>query len=372
MWFNQWYRGGLGRQRRSWQRPPRRGHVRLRLEQLEDRMLPSSYTAATVSDLIADINDANRHGGTNDITLTAPTTSPYVLTDVDNKTDGPTGLPVITGGNTPDNLTIVGNGDTIERSGASGIPQIPNFRLFDVANGASLTLQNLTLQNGREFDSSKSGEGGAIYNQGSLLLSGVTVFFNSAVGGEAKGGAIYNQGSLVLSGVTVNSNIAQASGGANAKSANQNGGNGQDAAGGGIWSNGALTLENGTVIQNNAAQGDAGGAAYAGSLNSFGGNGGNASGGGVDIAGGTANVTGGITLSANIAQGGRGGDGFIYNSNYINYGISGNAFGGGLNYLAAASLTLSNATLQNNSAYAGAVPLAVSASATAVALTSLP
>ena len=71
--------------------------------------------AATVSDLIADINAANTAGGANTITLTAPTTSPYVLTAVNNTTDGATGLPVIAAN---DNLTIVGNGDTIERSTA--------------------------------------------------------------------------------------------------------------------------------------------------------------------------------------------------------------------------------------------------------------
>jgi hypothetical protein len=54
--------------------------VRLVLEQLEDRALPSSYSAANVSALITDINAANAAGGANTITLAAPTTSPYVLT----------------------------------------------------------------------------------------------------------------------------------------------------------------------------------------------------------------------------------------------------------------------------------------------------
>src|SRR5262245_2941922 len=137
------------------------------LEPLEDRTALSNFNAATVSDLIADINAANAAGGTNTITLTAPTTSPYVLTAVDNTTDGPTGLPVITGGSKPDTLTIIGNRDTIERSTASGTPA---FRLFDVASGASLTLQNLTLQNGLAFGSGSSAEGGAIFNQGTLVL----------------------------------------------------------------------------------------------------------------------------------------------------------------------------------------------------------
>jgi hypothetical protein len=38
---------------------------RPRLEQLEDRTTPSSFSAGTVADLIADINAANLAGGSN-------------------------------------------------------------------------------------------------------------------------------------------------------------------------------------------------------------------------------------------------------------------------------------------------------------------
>src|SRR5215471_3446650 len=89
-----------------------RRHSPLILERLEDRTALSNFNALTVSDLIADINAANAGGGSNTITLTAPTTSPYVLTAVDNTTDGPTGLPLISGGSKPDTLIINGNGDT--------------------------------------------------------------------------------------------------------------------------------------------------------------------------------------------------------------------------------------------------------------------
>jgi hypothetical protein len=85
MSLHQWFRGWLA-QPRQVSRLPRRGRVSLRLEQLEDRMLPSNFTAATVSDLIADINAANKAGGANTLTLTAPTSLPYVLTAVDAST----------------------------------------------------------------------------------------------------------------------------------------------------------------------------------------------------------------------------------------------------------------------------------------------
>jgi hypothetical protein len=100
----------------SWLRKPKSTRStksrsrRLNVEALEDRMVLSTFYAATASDLIADIKAANLQGGANTIVLTAPTTSPYVLTAEDYTTDGPTVLPVIAKG---DNLTILtSNGTT--------------------------------------------------------------------------------------------------------------------------------------------------------------------------------------------------------------------------------------------------------------------
>src|SRR5262245_29564588 len=160
---------------RNWERlafSGRRHAVRRRrpnygppIEVLECRTLLTAYTAATAAQLIADINSANKSGGDNTITLTAPTTSPYVLSAVNNTTDGPTALPVIKKG---DNLTIVtGNGSTGPGFGNS-IDAAGHGRLFDVASGASLTLKNVTLQNGHVYGSGAWAEGGAIFNQGTL------------------------------------------------------------------------------------------------------------------------------------------------------------------------------------------------------------
>jgi len=277
------WKAGLSRRRRPQPRPARRG-IRPVLEHLEDRALPSSYSASSVSALTADISAANKAGGANTIALSAPTTSPYVG-----------GMLSIAAN---DNLTIVGNGDTIERNTASGTKP---FRLFDVASGGSLTLQNMTLKNGFAISS--------YYYGGLDSLGGI---------GPAQGGAIYNLGALTLKGVTVADN--QAIAGTNASE-------GASAYGGAIWSNGSLTLENGTLFEGNSAQG--------GSPEQHGdsGLGGSAFGGAVYVAGGTANISN-TTFTGNSVTGGL---------------ALGDAFGGAI-YVAAGQVTLTNSTVINNGA----------------------
>ena len=87
-------------------------------------------------------------------------------------------MPVIAG-----NITIVGNNDIIERTGTTA------FRLFDVASGGSLTLQNLTLEGGLAEGTGDAADGGAIYSSGNLNLSGVTVKSNKAQGSDVTNGA---------------------------------------------------------------------------------------------------------------------------------------------------------------------------------------
>ena len=282
MWFHSLLASWKSGPSRSPLPQPRsaRRRPRLTVEHLEDRTLPSSYSAASVSALIADIDAANKAGGANTISLTAPITSPYALTAANNTVNGPNGLPVIAA---KDNLTIVGNGDTIESSTGN-----LDFRLLGVASGASLTLQSLTLKGGLAYGHNSAAEGGTIYNQGALTLSGVTVEGNRAVGPV---------------------------------------GSGSPAAGGGIWSNGSLTLENGTLLEGNSARGgqsgpySVGGAAY---------------GGAVYVAGGTANITN-TTVTGNYAEGGLGQIG------------DGKAFGGAV-YVAAGQVVITTTTVNDNEA----------------------
>jgi hypothetical protein len=174
-----------------------------------------NWTVNSVSDLIAAITAANQAHGANTITLAPGAT--FTLTAVNNTGDGPTGLPVIAA---QGKLTILGNGATIARSTDPGTPA---FRLFDVAAGAALTLQNLTLANGLVIgDPAMNGNGGAILNAAgaSLTVEGSAFVGNQVVGGDgggglgglAFGGALWNDGTAKLDSVIFRGN--QATGGA--------------------------------------------------------------------------------------------------------------------------------------------------------------
>ena len=267
------------------------------VETLECRTLLTAYAAATTAQLVADINAANKAGGDNTITLTSQATSPYDLAGVSNSVGG-TLLPVIKKG---DNLTIVtGNGSASPGFGDT-IDAAQFGRIFDIASGASLTLENVTLQNGMARSAGAAVDGGAIYNQGTLVLSSVLVQENTALG---HAGTVQH---------------------------NKVGGAGQDAAGGGVWSDGSLTVENGTVFQDNTALGGGCAITSAGT-----GLGGKAFGGAIDIAGGTADITGttfgAVSLAfGNTAQGGAG------NNTASNLG--GAAYGGAV-YVAAGTVVM--------------------------------
>jgi hypothetical protein len=84
---------------------------------LEDRTLLTGglpyATPSTPAELIADINAANSAGAATTITLASGTT--FGFNSADNTTNGANALPVIKG-----TIAIVGNGDTIERTGTTG------------------------------------------------------------------------------------------------------------------------------------------------------------------------------------------------------------------------------------------------------------
>jgi hypothetical protein len=180
---------GRGPQRR---RDSASRSIRPLLEQLEDRLVPTTntYNPVDTAGLISALETA-RDGPATDTTiinLKAGTT--YTLTAVNNFWYGPTGLPPI---NT--NVTIHGHGATIARD-SNPADNTPAFRLFYVSGGmeltpGSLTMDNVTLEGGfakggdSDVGGGGMGAGGAIFNQGVINLTDVTLDNNNAAGGSS-------------------------------------------------------------------------------------------------------------------------------------------------------------------------------------------
>ena len=129
-------------------------------------------------------------------------------------------LPDIANASTAGKLTIDGTGQNITISGNNLV------RVFQVLNGADLTLKNLTISNG------KASLGGGIFNAGTLTLTNSTLSNNFAGGG----GGILNTGSgtVTITNSTLSNNSA--------------------ADGGGIANIGTVTITNSTLSGNSAGQ----------------------------------------------------------------------------------------------------------------------
>jgi len=91
------------------------------------------------------------------------------------------------------NITIIGNNHTISgEDNETG----DNASIFFVNQNASLSLDNITLIN------SYYNLGGAIYNEGDLIVNNTRFENNTA----NKGGAIYNKGNLIINNSLFDSN----------------------------------------------------------------------------------------------------------------------------------------------------------------------
>src|SRR5262249_21641033 len=148
--------------------------------------------AGDVQCLIIAINHANANlQPQNTILLQAGT---YTLTNIDNDTNGPNGLPSITS-----TMTIVGAGHntaTITRD-----PNALGFRLLHVGASGRLTLQNLTLSNGVGFFPG----GGGLFNNGGVVSVETSAFVNNVAG--FGGGLVNNNGSVTIIRSIFDSNI---------------------------------------------------------------------------------------------------------------------------------------------------------------------
>jgi uncharacterized repeat protein (TIGR01451 family) len=386
MWLALLRRSFFGKSRSPQSRQTRQQGRRIipKLDYLEDRTLLSGVipyaTPTNASQLAQDITYADNNPGSYTITL-ASSSSPYIL----DNTTGP--LPEITANV---NLTIIGNGATVERSSSAS-----TFRLFDVAAGASVTLGNMTLTGGKV--SGATAQGGAIFNSGKLTLNTVIVGGNSAVGGSgqnAAGGGIYsNGGSLTLfkdligrkaiqsrtisynsAGTPTKSGVTTKVVGGTNRATGGTGGSGQGAGlyvaggivnvsqctiasnkasggtygqGGGLYANGsALTLKNdlfGQKVTRFKNNGKTTKTVYTGGANIAGGGAGQ--GGGLYISGGMVNVTNTVTnctIQDNRVNGAAGAAG----------SVGGNGQGGGI-YANATTLTFTGGSVSGNDASAG-------------------
>jgi CSLREA domain-containing protein len=139
-------------------------------------------------------------------------------------------------------ITIQGNGATIERSSTLACnldrgAETGEFRIFDVAMGSKLTLQNVTVSNGcADGASPPHFNGGGIWNEGTLEVTNSTISGNSA---SSDGGGILNFfGMVTITNSTISGNASN--------------------SGGGIWNEGILEVTNST-ISGNSASSDGGG-----------------------------------------------------------------------------------------------------------------
>ncbi len=99
---------------------------------------------------------------------------------------------------------VIENDVTVDGGGIITLDGEGNRQFFFVNEGASLTLRNITLTRGGVI-----GNGGAIHNQGNLVLENVTIQESKAEGEGALGGAIANlEGTVTIRASRILSNTS--------------------------------------------------------------------------------------------------------------------------------------------------------------------
>lgn len=149
--------------------------------------------------LISAITTANTTPGADEINLNIDNQANcvYLLTRVDNNTDGANGLPSIT-----DSLTINGNHSAIRRQDGSLA-----FRIIHVASTGQLTLKQLSVEKGAATGDNPLNSGGGVFNHGGLTLEYSTISGNTA--NWAGGGIVNYKSTTTLTNSTVSGNTAQ-------------------------------------------------------------------------------------------------------------------------------------------------------------------
>jgi hypothetical protein len=292
--------------------------------------LTVTLTDCLPASLATAITQANAVVGPSTITLMGGCT--YTVATRNNFWYGPNGLPPIT-----NDITIDGTqqGAIIERS---SVAATPTFRLFYVAGATlppklagKLTLKNLTLRGGLAQGGNSSvaqvtgggglGAGGAIFAHGDVILSGVTLQGNGAIGGSsgAPGGAVVCGGGGGLGGDA----FGVVGGGFRSATVNTAGGNGVAATEGGRTAPNTTSAGAGGTNPGGTEPGSVAANANGGAGGGTRGLGGRGAAGAAPAVGGAAGDGGGGG-GARTGSGGGGGAGFGGNG-----GAGGNAGGGG-------------------------------------------
>ena len=332
------------------------------VEQCEPRVLLSTYTVNTISDspkpgtkllsLRQAVASANAHAGADTIQFASSVFGAGTLHRI-----------VLTHGeiaftDTSGATTIKGPGEAVVAVDAKKAS-----RIFTIQAGATATISGLCITNGFAIG---GGNGGGIFNAGTLTLKNDTVSNNAVDGNTAtgtdtedgigRGGGIYSSGKLTLQNTNVSLNTAAGSGIFASPYLSIL------ACGGGIFSSGPLAVSNSVISQNTvrvetfAGEGAGGGIYCTGPLSmtssvvvtntSIGGpedvpaaGGGHGIGGGIYFGGHPSASIISSQITGNIAQGGPSAVGF-----------DGDAKGGGIYAL---QLAVSACTISGNVATGG-------------------
>jgi len=200
MGLTSWLRTRLGNRAPKAQHRPVATRFRPQLEPLEDRWLPSTLTVTNNLDsgpgsLRAEIAAAHN----NDKIVFAPSLDDQTIT----LTSGSLDIHKVK------NLTIQGPG-----AGHLTVSGSRSATVFLIeANATNITLSGLTISGGQGNAGNpyyvNQGDGGGIYNAGTLTVSGCTLTDNHGSAGgfpSALGGGIYNVGMLTVTGSTLSGN----------------------------------------------------------------------------------------------------------------------------------------------------------------------
>jgi CSLREA domain-containing protein len=234
-------------------------------------------------------------------------------------------------------------------------------RVFRVNNGGNLTLDNLTVTNGR-LASGSNYEGAGISNLGALSLNNCVVTNNSAATTSgslsARGAGINSSGTLNITNSTVSFNSMNVVGGVH--------------AGGGIHhSNGTMTITNSTV-SNNSINGSGVAISSGGGISvnsgtatlrnttvaansSISQTANSARGGGINRDSGTVNLQNSI-IAGNSVVGGFGNQGIDVSGAFVSLGNNLIGDSGGASGFIASDITNQNALLAPLGFYGGATP----------------